>query len=50
MKKTFKAAAAFLLILAVAIGMCACSGGAGGKAPGKKIAIVKVTMSKKHDG
>ena len=45
MKKTFKAAAAFLLILAVAIGMCACSGGAGGKAPGKKIAIVTATLS-----
>ena len=45
MKKTFKATAAFLLILAVAIGMCACSGGAGGKAPGKKIAIVTATLS-----
>ena len=45
MKKKFKAAAAFLLILTVAIGMCACSGGAGGKAPGKKIAIVTATLS-----
>ena len=45
MKKTFKATAAFLLILAFAIGMCACSGGAGGKAPGKKIAIVTATLS-----
>ena len=45
MKKLLKTATAFLLILAVAAGLCACSGGAGGKAPGKKIAIVTATLS-----